>query len=134
MVIDKQEKLKVDLALDSPFRFQPPVTCDPGIQVNNFTDLCVDKVLAYYGRAEPRDAVDLYFILQLESADVLLERARQKEPGFDTYWFAIALDRCLEFPDEPERWPVNMLADWHPKEIKTRFQSWAVQLMDSLKS
>lgn len=127
------ETLKIDLALDSPFRFESPVLCSPGIQVNNFTDICTDKLLAYYGRAEPRDAVDLYYILQTESADLLFERAEKKDPGFDAYWFAIALNRCLEFPDEAERWPVSMLIDWDPKKIKDLFQAWAIRLMNGLK-
>ena len=63
-VVMEDEDLKVDLALDSPFRFAPLVLSDYGVWVNPFEDLCVDKLLAYYGRAEPRDAVDLYFILQ----------------------------------------------------------------------
>ena len=37
----------------------------------------------------------------------MLDKAKQKDPGFDLYWFAIALNRSLNFPDEPERWPVN---------------------------
>jgi len=77
--------------------------------------------------------VDLYFILQFQSADVLLERAKQKDPGFDAYWFAVALNRCVSFPDEPERWPVKMLVDWDPKLIKTLFRSWALDLMESLR-
>jgi hypothetical protein len=93
----------------------------------------VDKLLAYFGRAEPRDAVDLYFILQSESQDTLVDKAKQKDPGFDAYWFAIALNRCLDFPDEPERWPVNMLVEWDPKKIKDLFQSWALRLMEDLK-
>lgn len=132
-VSQQEEILKIDLALDSPFRFEPPVLCPPGIQVNNFSDLCVDKLLAYFGRAEPRDAVDLYAILQTESFDQLLERAAQKDEGFDTYWFAIALNRCLDFPDEPEQWPVNMLIQWNPQQIKKLFESWAVRLMERLK-
>lgn len=132
-ISDGEETLKIDLALDSPFRFEPPVLCFPGIQVNNFTDICIDKLLAYFGRTEPRDAVDLYCILQTETADFLFEKATQKDPGFDAYWFAIALNRCLDFPDEPERWPVNMLIEWEPKEIKTRFQTWANRLMEGLK-
>jgi hypothetical protein len=58
-----------------------------------YSDLRADKLLAYFGRAEPRDAVDLYFILQKESPEVLLEQATQKDPGFDLYFFAIALNR-----------------------------------------
>lgn len=131
-IADDQETLKIDLALDSPFRLYPPILCEPGIRVNHFTDLCVDKLLAYFGRAEPRDAVDLYFILQSQSPESLMKLAAQKDPGFDLYWFAIALNRCLDFPDEPERWPVKMLVDWSPGEIKAVFQNWSIRLMESL--
>lgn len=130
----KNEILKVDLALDSPFRFEPSVLCSPGIQVNDFTDLCVDKLLAYFGRVEPRDAVDLYCILQTTSPDMLFGGAKQKDAGFDAYWLAIALNRCLDFPDEPERWPVRMLTQWNPKKIKDLFQAWSIRLMEGLKS
>jgi len=132
LVTREEETLKIDLALDSPFRLESPVLCAPGIYVNNFTDLCVDKLLAYYGRAEPRDAVDLYFILQSESPQTLFDQAAQKDPGFDAYWFAIALNRCLDFPDEPDRWPVKMLVDWNPKSVKSLFQTWAIRLMEGL--
>jgi len=73
------ESLKVDLALDSPYRFEAPVLSNEGIYVNDYSDLRSDKVLAYFGRSEPRDAVDLYFILQKESADLLLEQASDKD-------------------------------------------------------
>ncbi len=132
LITYENETLRVDLALDSPFRFQPPVLSPPGILINNYIDLCVDKLLAYYGRAEPRDAVDLYFIMNNETPDALLEKAKQKDPGFDKYWFAIALNRCVNFPDEPDRWPLKMLADWDPKRIKQSFNAWAIELMDGL--
>lgn len=129
-----KDTLKIDLALDSSFLFEPPVQCSSGIQVNDFTDLCVNKLLGYYGRAEPRVAVDLYCILQTESADLLFSKTKQKDPGFDAYWFAIALNHCVDFPDEPERWPVNMLIGWNPKEIKNLFQAWTIRLMEGLRS
>lgn len=69
----------------------------------------MDKLLAYFGCAEPRDAVDLYFILKKDSFELLLELVAQKDTGFDLYWFSIALNRCENFPDEFERWPVKML-------------------------
>ncbi len=94
------DTLKVDLAQDSPFRFEPPVETETGIRVSALADLQVDKLLAFYGRAEPRDAVDLYFILQHTALDFLLEQAAQKDPGFDLYWFAVALNRTEGFPDE----------------------------------
>jgi len=127
-----EESLRVDLALDAPFRFASPVLSEYGVWINDFQDLKTEKVLAYYGRAEPRDAVDLYFILQQETPDHLFTLAAQKDPGFDLYWFAVALNQVVDFPDEPERWPVKMLADFHPPELKRAFQQLAMDLMSRL--
>jgi len=124
------ESLKVDLALDSPYRFESPVFSSEGIYINDYSDLRSDKVLAYFGRAEPRDAVDLYFILQKESPEFVLGQAAQKDPGFDLYFFALALNRCANFPDEAERWPVKMLQPFEPRRLKQTFLDWAVRLMD----
>ena len=126
------ETLRVDLALDSPFRFEPPVRSEYGVWVNSFQDLKVDKVLAYYGRAEPRDAVDLHFILREEPLDPLLALAAQKDPGFDLYWFAVALGRAVDFPDEPERWPVKMLVAFDPVHLKRTFHKMALDLMSKV--
>lgn len=130
MVENGEESLKVDLALDSPSRFEPSVLSPEGIFVNNYADLRTDKVLAFFGRAEPRDAIDLYFILQKESAEVLLDQAAQKDPGFDPYWFAIALNRVENFPGDLERWPIKMLKSLNVLDLKKTFKEWAVKLMD----
>lgn len=66
-----EESLKVDLAQDSPFQLKPPAQAEAGIWVSSLPDLRVDKLLAYFGRAEPRDAVDLYFIFQQAPLDEL---------------------------------------------------------------
>ena len=126
------DELRLDLALDSPFRFAPPILSEYGVWVNDYQDLQVEKVLAYYGRAEPRDAVDLYFILQQADLDELASLAAQKDPGFDRYWFAVALNRAEAFPDEAERWPIKMLKPFNPKRLKTLFQSLALQIMESI--
>ncbi len=122
-------ELRVDLALDSPFRFEPPIETELGVFANDFNDLKIDKVLAYYGRAEPRDAVDLYFILQGSSPGKLFEQAKLKDPGFDLYWFAIALNRAESFPDEIDRWPVKMLQEIDAKELKKVFQNLAIEII-----
>jgi hypothetical protein len=133
-VVQNEERLKVDLAQDSPFRLEPPVQTEEGIRVSALSDLRIDKLLAYYGRAEPRDAVDLYFILQQAGLDELLAQAAQKDPGFDLYWFAVALNRATDFPDELERWPVRMLQPLNPRELKVQFQDLALQLMAEVRS
>jgi len=132
IVARKGEQLRVDLALDSPFRLEPPEISKYGIRVNGRLDLMVDKVLAYYGRAEPRDAVDLYFILQAESLEHLLPLAKRKDPGFDLYWFAVALNKARSFPDEIDRWPVKMLLDLDPVALKREFHRLALGIMAQL--
>jgi len=127
------DELKVDLALDSPFRFEPTVLTETGVQVNDYKDLRADKTLAYFGRSEPRDAIDLYFILQKEPVETLMEQAAQKDTGFDAYWFAIALNRCEKFPNELERWPVKMIKPVDPIHLKSTFQKLAVKLLDKFK-
>lgn len=133
LVGNEQNGLKVDLALDSPYRFEPTVLTETGMYVNNYTDLRIDKLLAYFGRSEPRDAIDLYFIMQQETVEVLMEQAAQKDTGFDSYWFAIALNRSEKFPDELERWPVKMLKPIDPKDLKASFQKLATSLLDKSK-
>ncbi len=134
LLVEKDdESLKIDLALDSPYRFEPAVISQQGIYVNNYADLRVDKLLAYFGRSEPRDAADLYFIIQREPIEPLLEQAAQKDTGFDDYWFAVALNRCEKFPDEIERWPVKMLQPFDPRTLKRIFLDLAVKLMDKTK-
>ncbi len=129
---DGFEQVKIDLAQDSPFRFLAPVKSSQGFMINNAMDLFTDKLLAFYGRAEPRDAVDLFYILLQRGEELLLDEAKQKDSGFDLYWFAIALNRSMDFPDEKERWPVKMLVDWDPSEIKSRLTDWAQRLMSKL--
>jgi len=123
------ERLRVDLGLDTPVRFEPPVLSEYGVLVNGYQDQCVEKLLAYFGRAEPRDAVDLYFILQEEALDDLSTLAVQKDAGFDLYWLAVALNQAAELPDEMERWPVQMLASFEPVVLKQKFQRLATELM-----
>ena len=124
-----ENALKIDLALDSPFRLAPAEEGDAGVLVNDFLDIQADKTLAFFGRAEPRDAIDLYFLLQNTKFDELAELARQKDTGFDLYWFAIALNRTAKFPDEIERWPVKMLVDFDPVVLKRSFQDLATTIL-----
>jgi len=128
-VTQGKEQLKIDLALDSPYRFAPAEVGDAGVLVNDFTDIQADKTLAFFGRAEPRDAIDLYFLLQRASLAELAKLAQQKDTGFDLYWFAVALNRTVNFPDEIERWPVKMLVDCDPLALKRSFQSLAMQIL-----
>jgi hypothetical protein len=134
LVKSQDERLKIDLALDSPFRFEPSVISNDGVYVNDYKDLQVDKLLAYFGRAEPRDAVDLFYILKNESIENLIALAAQKDPGFDVYWLAIALNKSAKFPDQLDRWPVEVLIPFNPVELKETFQSLIERLSGKLRN
>jgi len=125
--------IRVQLALDSPYRFAPPEDT-PIITVNDYQDLVVDKLLAFFGRAEPRDAVDLFFILREEDFWELADLAAKKDPGFDTYWFARALEKVQDYPDELRRWPVEVILPLDPVELKAQFHRLALEIMKKIGS
>lgn len=128
-----KEELKVELAYDSPFRFKEPLETIYKVNVNNYEDLIVDKLLAFFGRVEPRDAVDLFFILKKESLDKIMKLAKKKDPGFDPYWLAVAFEKTSDFPDDINRWPVEMLSDVNGEEIKTLFNKYALDIVEQIK-
>ncbi len=128
-----KEELKVELAYDSPFRFKEPLETAYKINVNDYEDLIVDKLLAFFGRVEPRDAVDLFFILKKESLDKIMDLAKKKDPGFDPYWLAVAFEKTSDFPDDIDRWPVEMLIDINGEEIKTLFNNYALNIMEKIR-
>jgi hypothetical protein len=132
-VVCTGEAIKVQLAYDSPFRFEEPLDSDLGVRINDFRDLSVDKCLAFYGRAEPRDAVDLFFILKAEAFEEISSLASQKDPGFDLYWFAIALENVKDYPDDIREWPVEMLTDVDAREIKELFLTLARKVMRDIR-
>lgn len=132
-VTDENEKTRVQLAYDSPFRFEEPVNSELGIKINDYKDIIVDKFLAFFGRAEPRDAVDLFFILKKETIEDIAKLAAKKDPGFDLYWLAVALRKVKDFPDEIARWPVEMLVEINTRELKAQFSRIAIEVVENLK-
>lgn len=78
----------VELAHD--FRLQPAENGSVGA-VLSIEELGADKLLALFGRAEPRDFVDVYFLAQRLGIDRMLELAASKDTGFDPYRLAIGL-------------------------------------------
>lgn len=133
ILTEKEEKTTIHLAYDSPFRFSLPVDSAFGVKVNDYMDIIIDKLLTFFGRAEPRDAVDLFFILKNEDLWRLLELAPQKDSGFDLYWLAVALEKVRGFPDEIDKWPVDMLVEVNVRELKSKFLSLAREIMDKIK-
>jgi len=87
------ERVKIDFAFDSPYRLLP-TEIDPayGIQVDNVIDISSNKLAALFGRIEPKDFVDVYFICrELMPFPDLYRHASQKHVGMTNYWLAVAM-------------------------------------------
>jgi predicted nucleotidyltransferase component of viral defense system len=87
------ERVEFDFAQDSPYRLEP-TRLDPELDfwVDNPTDIACNKLSALFERAEPKDFVDVYFVVQENMPfDRLVALARRKHVGIDDYWLAIAL-------------------------------------------
>ena len=93
----------IHIALDSPFRFEQPSDYEeiPGLKIDSLIDIATNKLLALFGRAELRDFIDVYFLVKEHfSKKKLIEKAGQKDPGFDLYWLGVALERINDYTDD----------------------------------
>ena len=61
MVRKREQECPIHLALDSPFRFEEPEEKLYGVKIDSFIDIATNKLLALFGRTEPRDFVDVFF-------------------------------------------------------------------------
>ena len=127
------EKVQIHLAYDSPFRWGKPLQSEYGVNVNDYQDLIVDKVLAFFGRWTQRDALDLFEIIKKEKVGPLLDKAKEKDPGFDLYWFAAALVEVDRYPDEIAKWPVDPVVEIDAKILKETFLELSREIMDRIK-
>ena len=128
-----EETVRLHFACDSPFRFEEPQLSEFGVKSNDYRDLTVDKLLTFFGRWKHRDAIDLFFILKNEPIEALMELAKEKDPGFDLYWFCMALREIEAYPDEITQWPVDMLVEVNVSELKNKFADLAREIMGRIK-
>lgn len=89
------EEVVVDLAADT--RLMPPEAGPLG-PVLTLDDLAADKLLALFGRAEARDFVDVWALAKMLGTQRLLDLARAKDPGFDTYVLATMIGTLGRHP------------------------------------
>jgi predicted nucleotidyltransferase component of viral defense system len=125
------EHFKVQLAYDSPFLLAEIEERD-GLRVHSFEDIAAGKLLALYGRAEERDFIDIYCIVRSGkiSLERMIELAKEKDPGLDEYYLAIAFEQSEKIPDDPSKLKVNLLTAINPKELKAFFAAHAVNLLE----
>lgn len=121
----------IHLAMDSPFRFEEPKKILLGVRVDTLIDIATSKLLTVYGRGEPRDFVDLFFLIKEKfSMDELIEKSKLKDPGLDEYYLAIAFHRAKELPDDISKFPVSMIKRLDIRKMKDYFINQSVSLLN----
>jgi hypothetical protein len=126
------EKVKLDFAVDSPYRFKKPEFSKTyGIQFQDPVDLACGKVAALFGRAAPRDFVDVYFIHnELYNLDQLIPWAKDTDSGMDNYWLSVAFDKAKDVtPDDPLEFP-RMIKSLDLAGMKKLFEAYKHRLMN----
>jgi len=124
------EEIRFQLAYDSPFHLAEFAEHD-GVYVHSLDDLAAGKLLALFARAEERDFVDVYLLVQEKgyTVDRLIELARRKDPGVDDYYLALAFEQAGRLPDRQESLRLTMLRDIDMRRVKTFFREQAVALL-----
>lgn len=79
--------LKIDMVRDFGVQYGQKSICD-GTIVDSLDNIAANKVTALFGRADIKDFVDLYFILQHGyDLNELFELARNKDSGLTRFYF-----------------------------------------------
>ena len=90
IVEDGNERTEIDFGIDARLFDIRETEIGPALATR---EAAVDKVLAIFGRTEPRDLVDLDSLLNFFSIETLFEDARMKDPSFDLNVFAFMIGR-----------------------------------------
>lgn len=122
----KTETLKIDFALDSPYRLGAKIFNKKyKLYVDNTIDISCNKLSALFDRGEPKDFVDVYFIdKEILPLEKLIKKAKKKHVGLDNYWLAVSMAKVENINILP-----NMLKPLNFEELKKFFKEKAVYLM-----
>lgn len=122
LVVTGAEDLLVDLALDSPPTL-PPATSIAG-PTFALEELAGRKLIALFDRAEARDFADVYELAQRYDITLLLDRAAQIDPGYDTSVLATMLGSLTRFDDSDIPVPTHTVND-----LRRFFHDWRHRLL-----
>lgn len=121
--VEGSEQILVDLALDSP----PGLPSMMSILGPTYApdELAARKLLALFGRALPRDFVDVYRVTRSRSESELLELARSIDPGLEEGQLVLAMGQLARYSDSQ--------LDIGPEEIdamRAYFDEWTRRLAE----
>lgn len=125
-----RNSLQVDMVRDVDFRLGTPLLKDD-IMVDCPKNIAMNKILAIYGRFDPKDYVDVYFLKSFLNFDIMkmMEIAKNKDGGMDAFqWARVILDA-----ENIEILP-RMLKDVTPPAVKKFFSDLRKEILVALKN
>jgi hypothetical protein len=123
-----EPKLKIDFVRDPGPQFGK---CQSFAQivVDSELNIAVNKVTAIFGRAAPKDFVDLYFLLKKGyDLDELIRLAKDKDLGLTEFYFAGMLRESRRITTLP-----RMIEPLTAEELRAFFEPLATRLIRQLK-
>ncbi|OGQ48606.1 MAG: hypothetical protein A3I09_02790 [Deltaproteobacteria bacterium RIFCSPLOWO2_02_FULL_47_10] len=120
--------LQVDLVRDVDFRLGSP-QLKGDFMVDSPQNIALNKVLAIYGRLDPKDYVDLYFLKPTSNFDIMemIDLAKNKDAGIEAFqWAKIIMDA-----EDIEILP-RMIKEVSPKDIKKFFADLRREILTTL--
>jgi len=94
---------KIDIVQEQPVHFGEITNID-SIKIDSLINIATNKILAVFGRLEPKDYIDLYTIFtQTElSFDKMFEKAKEKDTGLSELYFANIIAEVEQFKTFPK--------------------------------
>lgn len=89
-------------------------------------DLVADKTLALWGRAEPRDFLDVITLRARYGGTRLLDLAAEKDRGFTLSTFREALESITRI--SPQRWAAAGIDEHRADAIHVAVKEWLIEL------
>ena len=123
------DELQLDLVRDVDYRVGTPQLIE-NIMVDSKKNIAVNKVLAIYGRLDPKAYVDLFFLFKEDKYDIneLMEIGRYKDAGLEPFQWA----KVIADADTISILP-RMLKECDLKIMKTFFHDLRDQILDGLR-
>jgi len=124
--------IRIDLAYN-PVLLRPNDVYENGVMVASYEDLIANKVMAFMERVTYKDTVDFYFIVQKEGIWVPIRLALRKEEWqIDLPRLIEAIEIAKEFPDEIEKWGLDIIVPLKVSHLKEILEKVAQELQATL--
>lgn len=125
-----RDELKIDIVKDTPVHFGSLKKIS-NFQIDSLKNIAVGKLLALFGRADAKDFIDLYFLLEVEKKftfNKLYNLAKKKDIGLSEFYLAGMIKKVEEIEYFPQ-----IIRPINKKKLRIYFLNLSKNLYQSIK-